>query len=113
MKPSTITGLSVLGVVVLLGLTWIFQGNDFFLYSVFAPKYESVRRQTFEQTKSYNEGMAQEIRNAELDFARAKTPAEKQAIASYVLHETAGYDTSKLPPDLAAFLSQAQTTVSQ
>lgn len=113
MKASEIVLWSIAGIVFCLGITWLAQGNDFFLYSVFAPKYEAVRRQTFEQTKSYNEGMAQEIRNAELDFARAKTDAEKQAIASYVLHETAGYDTTKLPPDLSAFLSQAQAAVSQ
>lgn len=113
MKISEIILWSLAGLLFCLGITWLAQGSDFFLYSVFAPKYEAVRRQTFEQTKSYNEGVAQEIRSAELDFARAKTTEEKQAIASYVLHETAAYDTTKLPPDLSAFLAQAQSAVSQ
>ena len=97
----------------LVALSWIVQGGDFFLYSVFAPKYEAVRRQTFEQTKSYNEGVAQELRSAQLDYARAKTDAEKQALASYVLHQVAGYDTTKLPPDVQSFVSQLQTSVTQ
>lgn len=62
MKDIIKIGFSCLfGVILLLGLIWIFQGNDFFLYRTFAPKYEKVRRQTFEQTKSYNQGMIQEL----------------------------------------------------
>lgn len=35
----------ILGVLlVILGLTWLFQGNDFFMYKVFAPRQEAVRR---------------------------------------------------------------------
>lgn len=108
-----IFGIVLASLVGLLAAVWIAQGSDFFLYSVFAPKYEVVRRQTFEQTKAYNEGMAQELRSAQLDYARAKSDAEKQAIASYALHQTAGYDTSKLPPDLQSFLSQLSVEVSQ
>jgi hypothetical protein len=110
MKTAAIILASIIG---LLAVAWLIQGNDFFLYSVFAPKYEAVRRQTFEQTKSYNEGVAQELRSAQLDYARAKTDAEKQALASYVLHQVAGYDTNKLPPDLQSFVSQLQSTVTQ
>lgn len=110
MKYVLIAFASLVG---LLGITWLAQGNDFFLYSVFAPKYEAVRRQTFEQTKSYNEGVAQELRSAQLDYARAKTAAERQALASYVLHQVAGYDASKLPPDLQSFVSQLSAEVSQ
>ena len=55
MNPFKVVG-SVLGIVVVcLGFGWIATGNDFFLYKVFAPKYEQVRRETFEQTKSYNQ----------------------------------------------------------
>jgi hypothetical protein len=46
----------------ILGLTWVFQGNDFFLTRFFAPKYEQVRRETFENSKAYRDGMVQELR---------------------------------------------------
>jgi hypothetical protein len=110
MKEYVLIGLGA--IVVALGISWLAQGDDFFLYQVFAPKYEAVRRKTFEETKSYNEGVAQELRSAQLNYAQAKTPEEKQAIASYVLHQTAGYDTTRLPPDLAAFLAQMAEAVS-
>jgi hypothetical protein len=107
---------AVIGIGVLLGilgLTWVFTGNDFFLYKVFAPREEAVRRETFEQSKAYNEGMAQEIRSAQLDYARAKTLQEKQAIASYILHQEAGYESAKLPADLQDFMSSMRDVVTQ
>ena len=35
-------------VIVVLAITWIFQGNDFFLAKVFQPAMEDVRRETYE-----------------------------------------------------------------
>lgn len=105
--------MGIAAVIAICGLTWIFQGNDFLLYRYFAPKEEAVRRTTFEQSKAYNEGVAQELRQAKLDFARAKTREEKQAIASYALHEAGGYDRTKLPPDLADFMVTLEEAVAQ
>lgn len=45
----------------ILALSWIFTGNDFFLYKYFAPKQEAVRRQVYEQTKSYRQGSVQRL----------------------------------------------------
>lgn len=98
--------LSVLGSLVLvLGLVWIAQGNDFFLYKVFAPKYEQVRRETFEQSKAYNQGMVQELQNMQFEYVKA-SPEQQKALASIILHRAADYDVNKLPPDLAEFINQ-------
>lgn len=91
--------------VVLMGVGWLVQGNDFFLYKVFAPKYEAVRRETFEQSKAYNEGMVQELQNMQFEYVKA-SPEHKQALASVILHRVAQYDVNKLPPDLRAFVEQ-------
>ena len=99
-------GLMMVGVlVVLLGLTWIFQGNDFFLYKVFAPQYEKVRRETFEQSKAYNQGMIQELQNMQFEYIKADQE-HKKALASIILHRAADYDENKLPPDLRDFIQQ-------
>jgi hypothetical protein len=103
MKISEIIAFVTLSLLGILALTWIVQGNDFLLYRTFAPKQEEVRREVFEQTKSYNEGMAQEIRAMQLDYVKANDE-QKKAIASIVLHRVAGYDLTKLPPDLRAFV---------
>jgi hypothetical protein len=93
--------------VVILGLGWIIEGNEFFLYKAFAPRQEAVRRQVFEETKSYNDGMAQELASIELEYAKA-TPGQRAALRSLALHRFAAYDTSKLSPDMRSFLAEMQ-----
>lgn len=98
------------GLVAVLGLTWIAQGNDFFLTKVFAPKYEQVRRETFEQSKSYNDGMAQELQNMQFEYIKADKQA-KAALKPIILHRSAGYDLSKLPADTRQFIENLRTDV--
>jgi hypothetical protein len=90
---------------VMLGLSWVIQGNDFFLYRYFAPKVVAVQRQVFEQSYSYNSGMARDLQNARLEYIKA-TPEEQAAIASVILQRFAGYDETQLPLDDRAFLEQ-------
>ena len=91
--------------LLLCGISWIAEGNDFFLYKFFAPKQEAVRRQVFEQSKAYNDGMAQELDNMRFEYLRAK-PEQQDALASIILHRVAAYDVSKLPPDLQSFIEK-------
>ena len=94
----------VLGLFLLLfSFGWLIQGNDFFLYKYFAPKYESVRRETFEQSKAYNQGMIQEIQNMRFEYVKA-TPEQKDALASIILHRVADYNLDKMPYDLRTFI---------
>ena len=95
---------TILGIALILGLAWLVQGNDFFLYKTFAPKYEQVRRETFEQSKAYNEGMLQQLRQDQMEYIKA-TSDQKKALASVILHQYAGYDETKLPQDLRDFLN--------
>ncbi len=101
-------------VLLIIGIGWLAEGNDFLLFRYFAPKREAVRRDVFEQSKAYNDGMAQELRQAQLDWVRGDKD-QKAAIASIVLHRTAGYPTKNLPPDLSSWvasLSPSTTTTS-
>lgn len=93
--------------VVIFGLTWAIQGNDFFLYQFFAPKYEQVRRETFEQSRAFNEGMAQELNRMWLDYQHATDQGEKDSIRSLVRQRVAGYDLTNLQnPQLRLFVQQ-------
>lgn len=92
-------------VIVFFGFLWILQGNDFFLYKVFAPKYEATRRQVFEQSKAYNQGMIQELQNMQFEYAQADQ-AHKDALASIIIHRAADYDESRLPSDLRDFINK-------
>lgn len=93
-----------LGIVIcFLGIIWVLQGNDFFLFKTFAPRYEQVRRETFEQSKAYNQGMIQELQNMQFEYERAD-PGHQAALASIILHRAADFDSNKLPYDLRAFI---------
>ncbi len=105
---ATTVGSVVLALVALalvLGLVWVIQGNDFFMYQYFAPKYEDARREVFENTKSYKEGMAQELQNMQFEYVKADEK-HKDALASVILHRTADLDLNKLPEDLQTFVEK-------
>ena len=100
-------GVVIAVIVAALGSTWIVQGNDFFMYRYFAPRYERVRRQTFEQTKSYRQGMAQTLDRLRQDYA-AGNEAQRAAIADTVRHQYADLDETGLPPYLRSFLADVR-----
>ena len=95
---QVITTVCIL-VVIVLGITWAITGNSFFLYRIFAPKYEQVRREVFEQSKAYNQGMIQELQNMQFQYIQADE-AHKGALASIILHRVADFPVDKLPVDL-------------
>jgi len=104
MKITAITTGILLG---LLGLSWIIQGNEFFLYKVFAPRTEAVRRQVFEQSRAFNQGMVQELENMRFQYHLQGDPGVRASLADVILHRAAGYDMDDpaVPSDLRSFVS--------
>jgi len=100
----------ILCIVLILSLVWAFTGNEFFLYKVFAPKTEQVRRETFEQSKAYNQGMIQELQNMQFEYIKADE-SHQQALASIILHRAADFDESKLPYDLKQFIQKLRSEI--
>lgn len=94
------------GLIAFLGLIWILQGNDFFMYKYFAPKYANAQREVFEGTKSYNQGMIQELQNMQFTYHAAKDSSAKEALASDILHRVADFPDDKLPADLRSFIQK-------
>lgn len=91
----------------LMGIGWIVEGNQFFMYQFFAPKYEQVRRNTFEQSRAFNEGMAQELNQMYRDYIHTKDDNEKAAIRSIIKDRVAGYDIDNLNnPQVRRFIQQ-------
>jgi hypothetical protein len=80
-------------------------GQGLFFYKFFAPKFENARREVFEQTKSYQEGMSQELRAMQERYITA-TPSQQAALRDVILHRVADYPEENLPSDLRAFLGQ-------
>ena len=72
-------------------------------YAFYAPRYEQVRRNTFEQSQSYYEGMLRELQGLRLQYTTATTDAEKAVLRSTILHRFSVYPQENLPADLRNF----------
>lgn len=99
---------AVIGTIIgIFVLAWIVQGNDFFMYKYFGPKYEQQRREIFEQSRAFNQGMVQELQNMQFEYMKA-TPQQKEALASIILHRSSGYNLNDqiVPADLRSFIEQ-------
>lgn len=90
-------------VILILALVWVVAGNSLLLNKFFAPKQEQVRREVFEQSKAYNQGMVQELQNMQFEYIKA-TPDQQKALRSIILHRAADYPADKMPADLYAFI---------
>jgi hypothetical protein len=98
-------GLSVLALLVLLALGWIFAGNNLAMRKVFAPATEQVRRETFENSKAYRDGMVQELRAMQFEYMKADE-AHKAGMANVIRHRAAGFPEDALPSDLKTFIQE-------
>jgi len=94
--------------VVMMAIGWIAMGNDFFMYKFFAPKQEAVRRQVFEQTRSFNQGMVQELQNMQFDYVKTTDKNAKEGLASIILHRASGFNLNDpiVPADLRSFIEK-------
>lgn len=98
-----IFGICAAGVIAIFAIGWIGMANDLAMFSFFAPKYEQVRRTTFEQSKAYNQGMIQNLQQAQQEYTLA-TDDQKAALVSILRHRFADYPEENLPPYLQSFL---------
>lgn len=96
----------MIGVVVLIlggifalgffGLGW----NKFFL-----PKYENVRRETYENTQSFVEGKQQDLAKYYLEYQQTEDPESREAIKVVIQSQFSYFDADKVSePKLRQFL---------
>jgi len=86
----------------MFGLTWL--GIEW--RGFFGPKRAAVERQIFQETRSYNQGMTQQLSRYRLEYMRATSNDERDAIASTVRVMFSEYDDSELDPELRSFLRE-------
>ena len=98
---ASLFGLAFI-LVLSFGLTWA--GIEW--RGFFGPKQAAVEREVFKETRSYNEGMIQQLSRYRLQYLRADSEDERKAIASTVRTMFAEYDRSKLSPELQDFVKE-------
>lgn len=101
MKPA----LAIVGVLAGIGaLTWGLAAHNLALTSFFSPRYEDVRRKTFEQSKSFRTGAVQELQNMQFEYIKA-SPEHKAALASVIRRRALEVPSDAMPTDLQSFIS--------
>ena len=62
----------------------------------FAPKRENIRREVFEQTKSYTHGKIQDLAKYFEEYQNAKSDSDKNTIKSLIIMNFAEFDETKI-----------------
>ena len=97
--------LAIVGGVLTLGaVTWGVAYHDLLFTAFFAPKYENVRRNTFEQSKSFRDSSVQELENMRFEYIKA-SPEHKKALADIIRHRATEIPIDAMPADLSAFVN--------
>jgi hypothetical protein len=100
-------GICFAVVIALMALVWIGAANNLALMKVFAPATEQVRRETFENSKAYRDGMIQELRAMQFEYMRADE-AHKAGMKNVIRHRLAGFPEDAIPADLQAFIKEIE-----
>lgn len=100
-------GIWALVIIAILSLGWVLAGNDLAMRKVFAPAHEQVRREVFEESKAYRDGMVQELRAMQFEYMKADE-AHRAGMANVIRHRVAGFPEDALPSDLRSFIGSLQ-----
>ena len=104
MKPIlTIFGV-VVGIAGAGAIGWGLTYHELIFTSFFGPKFEDVRRNTFEQSKSFRTGAVQELQNMQFEYIKS-APEHKKALADIIRHRAAEVPADAMPSDLQSFIS--------
>jgi hypothetical protein len=97
--------LAIVGGVFTLGaVTWGVAYHELIFQSFFNPKFEDVRRNTFERSKSFRDGSVQELENMRFEYIKA-APEHKKALADIIRHRATEIPIDAMPADLSAFVN--------
>jgi hypothetical protein len=98
--------LSVLGgLAAIIVLTFVLELFGLGMFKFFEPKRENIRREVFENTKSYLHGIQQDLGKYHLEYQKANTD-DRAAIKSTIRMRFAEVDVAKLQsPQLRTFLT--------
>lgn len=86
--------LSILGVIALFALIWGLAYHELVFTRFFRPRQENVRREVFEETKSYVHGKVQDLAKYYEEYQKAETPEDKQAVEGIIKMRFAEFDAN-------------------
>jgi hypothetical protein len=104
MRPLLAILGTVVGVAAVGALGWSVTYHELIFQSFFNPKFEDVRRNTFERSKSFRTGAVQELQNMQFEYIKA-SPEHKKALADIIRHRALEVPADAMPSDLQSFIS--------
>lgn len=96
------------GLLGILALTWVIQGNEFFLLTVFGAKMENARYNAQRESQPYKDGLVKEMYRLQTEYVQADD-SHKNALAGVILGTIGAGDEDKLPLDLQRFLGELRS----
>lgn len=108
MQVSKQISLGVLGFILFIALTFGLDYSGMLWNSFIGPKKEQVRREIFEQTKSYSQGMIMQLIDYRKQYKLAKDPGDKAIIAETVSHMFSDFNSSNLDTELKTFVNECK-----
>ena len=103
MRPLLAILGTVVGVAAVGALGWGVTYHELIFQSFFNPKFEDVRRNTFERSKSFRTGAVQELQNMQFEYIKA-SPEHKKALADIIRHRATEVPADAMPLDLYNFI---------
>lgn len=96
---------------VAIGLTVIagVAATQFNFLSYFSPKYEEVRKNTFEKSATYREGLVRDIMNAQTELLQTKDPEVRAGLITVNRHKFLAMNTTVLTTAEEQVLKQITT----
>ena len=70
--------------IVLFAIAFAGQALSLWSFSFWEPKWQDAKRDVWEQTSSRINGATQDIAKAQLEYSRAESDAERNAICAYL-----------------------------
>jgi len=98
MRELLATTALIIGGIVLLS------GVGLGIYSVTKPASIAIDNRAFHESQAYNDGMAKDLGNFQMEYLRIDDPSKRAALRAVILDRFAGYDATRLNPNLRSFL---------
>lgn len=99
--------LGIIGFGMFVVLMFGLEFGSIKLNGVLKVERANVERQVFKSTKSYNEGMANDLANFKFEYEMSRDEVERMAIRRFIIDKYSDFDESKLQNyNLKQFLIQ-------
>lgn len=92
-KQILIYGSAFIGFLVLIFILELFGLG---MFKFFAPKKENIRREVFENNKSYSHGIIQDLAKYYGEYQKAESTEDKNAIKEIIKVRFAEFDSDKI-----------------